>query len=152
MIGYAVNLANQALTRYTHWPFTHLGRFQGQDIGVDGTGVYRIGAADAAGSPIAAEVRIDGLLFGSDALKRMLRAYIEYRPGGDLELGLIPDEGAEAVYRIQAAGEPIEKRRVRPGRGPKAVYWSATLRNVQGGGLDVNALQLQAEAISMRVG
>lgn len=151
-VAYAVNLSNGAMTRYTHLPFTQMGRFQGWTIGVDADGVATVGGATADGAPVQAEVRIDGLRFGADTLKRILRAYVEYRPGGDLELGLVPDEGQEATYRIAAAGDPIEKRRVRPGRGPKAVYWSAILRNVGGGALDVNAIQIQAEAISRRVG
>jgi len=151
-VGYAINLSNGAMTRYTHWPFAQMGRFQGQTIGVDAGGVATVGGSTADGALVQAGVQIDGLRFGADTLKRILRAYIEYRPDGDLKLGLIPDEGQEATYRITAAGDPIEKRRVRPGRGPKAVYWSVTLANVNGGGLDVNALQIQAETLSRRVG
>lgn len=150
-VGYAVNLTTGAMTRYTHWPFTHMGRFQGADIAVDGSGVYRIGADTAAGTSIVATARIDGLRFRSDALKRITRVYLEYRPGGDIDIGLAPDEGVIQTYRLQAVTEPLGKRRVRTARGPKATYWSLVLSNVEGAAMDINAVQLQAEVLKRRV-
>ncbi|MEF8982505.1 hypothetical protein [Thiohalorhabdus sp.] len=151
-IAYSVNLQNGAVTRYTHWPFTHMGRFQGQDIAVDGSGIYRIGGDTAAGANIDATARIDGLRISSDTLKRIVRAYVAFRPSGDLDLSFAPDEGPAATYRLEASNKALDKQRVKPGRGPKGVFWSVTLANVNGGGLDVESLQVLADSLPRRIG
>ena len=151
MIAYAVNLRTGAVTRYTHWPFRRMARFQGMDIAVDGSGVCRIGADGAEGAPIQAEVRLDGLQFGAGQRKRLRRVYLYYRPGGALDVGLAPDARAVQFYRMPPTSKPLDTRRVRVGRGPDGASWSLVLRNVNGGRLDVDRIDLTAEILSRKV-
>lgn len=159
MIGYAVNLANQAVTRYTHWPFYRLRRWQGAHIAVDGGAIVELGGDRADGAPIMAEVGLEGMAFESPNFKRLVRVYLTYRPDGPVEVRLDADErrvGAVAAIHPQT---DITRVRLHPPRGPRATYWGVSLANYgervpageQGGSLDIHQIELVADVHSRGV-
>jgi hypothetical protein len=112
---------------------------------------------DDDGEPIAAYIRTGDLMLGGTARCNVPRAYLYVRQEGDLFLKtLTVDRGhrAEFWYRLTphaSDGSDAATRRVRLGRGVRAVSWAFEIANVDGADFDLRGCEVLPVVLSRRV-
>jgi hypothetical protein len=132
--AYAVNLKHNPkkgvepvdeVTRYTDYPFNQIVRYKNQYYGVSDTGLYLLGGATDAGSPINWAWKT--ALEDNDALeKKTVRSvYFSGRVGQDAEITIYAGESGQNAYTYNTPRDanPQNYRQV-VGRGVKGRYYA----------------------------
>lgn len=150
--AFAINLEGQALTQYTNYAFNSMTKFNGVYLGANDSGIYALAGADDAGVAIDAVARVGITDFGTALLKRIVRAYVGYKAGGELELRVITDETNVRRYRLASSGVAgLHGGRVKVGMGIEARYWQFEIANVGGADFTLNCLEVTPSRMGRRV-
>lgn len=155
-IAWSIGTLNKQLSKYTNFPFNSFAKLGSLYLGCTDEGVFRLDGEDDAGEDIAARIRGAMTDMGSLAMKRNPHAYLAYSAPTGLILritSIARDGEKEAhVYRLKAqtTGD-IREGRVKLGGGPRSVLWGWEIENVDGGSLDLHALQFQPVVLERKM-
>jgi hypothetical protein len=151
--GLTIDLNSKALTRYDGQPFNSMALFNGVYLAASPTGIYALTGTDDAAAAINAVVRSGLIDFGTNQLKRIRVAYINYRTDGDLTLKVTTDEGDSHEYTIERVdGASLHQNRVKIGRGLVGRHFQWEITNRDGCDFTVNDLTLMPETLRRKVG
>jgi hypothetical protein len=153
--GWVMNSDSLGVTQYGNVPFVALATHAERTLGLTETGLYVLEGDTDDGEPIAAMLRTGDLTFGTGQRKSVPRAYLYLRQDGDMILKTISSERgrrSEFWYRVVLRdGDDPGARRVRLGRGVRAVSWAFELVNVDGADFDLRGCEVLPVALSRRV-
>ena len=160
--AWVLNTRKFALTDYTNFNFNSFALFNGQVLacasrgfGVDGLagGVVVLGTqANDNGTAIDARFRTGKADYSSSYLKRVPRAYLNYKADGDIIYRTITNETGTRSYLLPSnfvAG--FQQRRVPIGKGPKSLYWQHEVENVSGSDFAVKTALVYPVTLRRRV-
>ncbi len=151
IVGYAVNVKLAAMTKYNHWPFTHVVRFRDQYVGVNTAGAFVLGAPDVDGTPFNFEFTLPKIDFGVTSLKRLVHFHGTQRNSGKVRITTTPDEGTGILYELDGLSDPgIRTRRKKLMKGPRARYWTVKVEGLEGEPFDLDDIELRAQIIHGR--
>lgn len=146
-IGWSLGAQNRQLSRYTNFPFNSFCKLGGKYLGATAEGIFELTGADDDGEPIAAKLRGAMTDLGSLAMKQTPLAYIAYSAPTGLILRTITtenDDGDKVAHTYRLRAQPAaatRQARIKLGRGVKSVFMGWEIENVDGGTLDLKALQ-----------
>ena len=150
---FVMNLKTGAVTQYDHWEFDSIVKLGDAYLGFNSAGAYTVGGTTAAGTAFDAQFKSGGHRFGTSDLKRMYRAYISYKPGGDVQFKVYKDDALQATYLLtDPAVTDLVQKRLKISRGPKekAKHWAVEFLSVDGGGLDIDGVHMYAQKLGRR--
>lgn len=142
LIAYAMNLRNGAMTHYGNYPFRFIVRFQGRNYAFNDSGAYLLEGDDDDGAKIDAHVRLPPTDFGASQEKRGPYVYIG---SGDRQQLLVTGEIDERKTVSAATSMAGRNKRAKLPRGAKGRFWAHTIRNVAGGPLDIDSIEILPE-------
>lgn len=147
---WVMNRTNSAPFRYENYDFTRYMQIGQFTYGVKSDGVYLLGQDDTdAGSPIRASIDFGSLDFGTTLHKSLTAAYLGVK-GGVLYLRVTDDTGQTYTYSsIESANMNV--RRINPGRGLRANYYSLQLLNAEGADFELADVEFRAIPLKRRV-
>lgn len=142
-----------AVTTYSGADFNSLCSFNGLLLAASSTGIYALTGDSDAGLPITAVLASGVADFQSEQFKRVLAGYAGYSADGDLELTIATDGARQHVYALTPRRPGVlHAARVKFGRGVDGRYWQWRLSNRAGAAFALDALTLDAVALSRRIG
>ena len=147
MTTYCINLANRAVTRYTNMDALAFERIGDKMYAVCSDGIYLIGNGETVnttdnGAAIDAVVTFGMADFKERNLKRMGNVYVGAEGTCTIQFNL--DGGdTTAEYDATHTGSGIGTRRIKVGKGHRSRYWQPVLRNVSGGNVEIDAIDLE---------
>lgn len=152
-VGVALNTHTRAVSTYDGLGFNSLTEFNGLVLAATASGIVALTGDTDNGAPITAQV-VGGVSdLGAPQFKRVLAGYVGYRAAGALDLTMVTDEHHEYVYKLEPRRlDQIHASRVKFGRGVEGRYWQWKLANRDGADFSLDALTLDAAALSRRVG
>jgi len=144
--AYAINLATGAVTRYTNYPFVNILRYGTKYYGIAATGVYEIGGSLDITTQIDAHIKTFGTIFGNKKMKRVPYVYSSGRSDGGVVVGVTADEGTAYEYESDWGEVPgSTNHRTKVGNGIRGVYYAFDVKNVSGGSLELDSLDVTVE-------
>ncbi len=153
--GWSTETTNRASARYENFPFNSLARIGEHYLGASDDGLYLLGGADDAGSPIPAFILTGELDFDSPHLKRVTDAFIGCTSEGRLVLKVITTQDGvrkERWYKSTNAAIGNDRdARIELGVGVKSRYWQFQLCNEDGNDLELDRMDLEVIRLSRRV-
>lgn len=147
--AYALNIENKAVTRHDV-SFDRVIKFGGTYYGVRSDGFYALGAGDDDGTAIDATVRLHGNSFEKPFHKRITDAYMSSTTDDQMTVKPICDtrEGLATQTHTLATAD---RKRAKLNRGFRGTYWGFEIKNVNGGQMNINDLELHVEDIARRI-
>jgi len=144
--AYAINLTTGAVTHYTNYPFDNILRFGAKYYGIAPTGIFEIGGSTDLTAQIDAHIKTFATKFGSDKMKRVPYVYSSGRSGGGVVVGVTADEGTTYEYESDW-GEVLgsTNHRTQVGKGIRGVYYAFDVKNVNGGSLELDGIDVRVE-------
>jgi hypothetical protein len=141
--GWAMNVANGAVTRFTNYPFRTFVRFENNYYGVGMSGgLYKIGGDLDVDKPIAwdFETGLDDL--DNPAQKGILGVYVDGVIEKGAELTIITDTRARYTYTMytRSHGDDYRPYRVECGRGIRTRNVGIAMSSTVGGYVEVNQI------------
>jgi hypothetical protein len=155
--AWVINTDSLGVTQYAQFPFDALATHAGRTYGLTATGLYELTGDDDDGEPIAAWIKTGDLTLGGTRRSSVPRAYLYVRQDGDLMLKTTTtDKGHRAVhwYRLTpstVSGDDVATRRVRLGRGVRAVSWAFEIANVDGADFDLRGCEVLPVVLTRRI-
>ncbi|MGD9643800.1 MAG: hypothetical protein AB7V08_13805 [Elusimicrobiales bacterium] len=155
-IAWSIGTNNRQLSKYTNFPFNSFAKLGDLYLGCNSEGIFRLEGASDAGEDISAMLRGAMTDMGSMAMKRNPYAYLAYSAPTGLILRtiLVNEDGeqTEHVYRLRAQPTGnIREGRIKLGEGPRSVMWGWKIENVDGGELELHALQFKPVALARKM-
>jgi PKD repeat protein len=147
---FAINLKNLGISEYTNYGFNSICKFDGQYYGMNSGGIYILEGDTDAGSPIEAVIETGRDDFKMRNVKHLADAFITMRGDGEYILGFITEDGQ--LYEYPIATEMLEAGTIKVdgGKGGCSQYWGIKFRNTNGAKFEIEALELNAEALRRR--
>ncbi len=140
--GWAVNIENNAASRYMGLPANSIARFKGRSFVSNASGIHEVGGDTDAGQPIAASVEFLTTDFSTSFEKRMEKAYLGVRSNGKLRLKVKVKGKDPQYYVIEPSqrndGAEAKGTRVPIGKGLVGRYWGMRLDNVDGADFELD--------------
>lgn len=116
-VTYAVNLTNNAVTRYTEG-YRRFLRVNGKHYAIGHDDVLYLLEGDTRdGDTITGHVLTHPSDFGASNKKRVVKGYVDARGGGTLYAGLVADEETRSYPAAIEAGTGGQNHPFKPGRG-----------------------------------
>jgi len=155
--AYVVTLNNPAkpVTRYTNYPFQSIVRFGNDYLMFGPSGVFKLGGADDAGTPIAWSFKFGqttetpGDEFGQGYKKTNLGVYFDGRFTGTAQLSVSVDDGTVYTYSKLMPDNKRDTLRFVPGKGLRGFAWQFGLSGA--GPLDVYRAEFLQHALARKV-
>jgi hypothetical protein len=122
--GYAMNIANKAVTTYSSWDFTSLSSC----YGTKPDGIYltdTVGVANAT-------VNFGKCNFGVDEKKQLPAVYIGMDSLQAMNLRVQAPKAVDYTYPTRSSGAGMQMQRIDPGKGLWANWFDLTLMNTEG--------------------
>lgn len=152
-VGVALNTHTRAVSTYDGLAYNSLAEFNGMVLAATASGIVALTGDNDQGAPIVAQVAGGVSDLGAPQFKRVLAGYVGYRAAGTLDLTMVTDEHHEYVYKLEPRRlDQIHASRVKFGRGVEGRYWQWKLANRDGADFALDALTLDATALSRRLG
>lgn len=142
LIAYALNVRTGAMTPYDNYPFRFIVRFQGQNLGIGPDGVFLLEGDRDVGENINAHITLPPTDFGVSQEKRGPYVYIGSDDRQQLLVTAEIDEKKTVTAATAMAGR---NKRAKMPRGAKGRFWAHTVRNVNGGRLDIDSIEILPE-------
>lgn len=155
-IAWSIGTNNRQLSKYTNFPFNSFAKLGDLYLGCSSEGIFRLDGPNDDGEAISAKLRGAMTDMGSLGMKRNPYAYLAYSaPTGLILRTILVDEAGdqvEHVYRLtaQPTGN-IREGRVKLGEGPRSVMWGWKIENVDGGELELHALQFKPVVLARKM-
>jgi hypothetical protein len=151
--GIVMNLANQAISTYSNYPFNSLAKFNGRYLAAGADGIYELGGDSDNGTLILSKIKTGPMDFGEKFIKYLRNAWLTYRSDGHLELVLYVDENEDSpVSRsTEIASDEIHEERIKVPRGLRGRYYTIELKNMSGANFDLDKLSLLVESIRRKI-
>lgn len=141
-LAFAMNLPSEAVSQYQFFPFNSACMFNGIPLACGHDGIYQLeNGNDDAGVQIDAVIQFPKTNFGSDYVKRFRYLYLGYRSEGDLALDLTADDGTTQSFTLPATLPGQQSGiRVPVSTIAQGVYWTLTLRNLDGNAFTLSSI------------
>ena len=141
--GWLINKDTKAASRYEGFKFNSLdGEFGAMD-----DGIYQLTGTTNNGVAINAFIETGLMDFGKPQLKHVNHAYIRAYDNLQLSLDMT---GSETInYLVSPTGDEPGKAHL--AKGDRARKWKLKLSNVNGGGFELESIELDEEVLSRRV-
>lgn len=153
--AYALNLKHNAeaqdeLTRYTNYPFTHIVRYKNSYFGINSTGLYLLEGTTDDGTAIAFDVKTHKSDFGSDQKKTIVDAFFGGRMGAAATITLHVGETSSQAYAYTTPrGSTAQNYRQSFGKGIKDRYYA--LEAAGSGALTIDTITLNIATLARKV-
>ena len=135
-LAYVMNIETGAITRYLNYGFDNVVNFNSKYYGIKADGIYELTGNTDAGTAIDAAIEFSPNDFGNPHLKRCHYLYVD---SSDTTLSSPKYDGISCgPYTSNFMG-----RRTQVGKGGKGRYWGLVVQNQNGGGMDVNSIELE---------
>ena len=149
---YAINLTTGAVTQLLLGGFDKLVTAHGRLYGLKNGALTRLeGDVDGTTTTIPATIRFAPQTFGTNVVKRISDVYWSTREADGITMELVADE--RTVWRYQTPTDTAPAfgtHKIKPGRGVTFHTAGLTLRNRDGGALDVGGVELLVSALSRK--
>lgn len=147
-IAWSLGTTNKQLSKYTNYPcnsFAKLGRVY---LGCTDEGIFQLDGTDDDGEQINARLRGALTDMGTLAMKRNTTAYLAYSAPTGLILRTITTtkDGDKVAHTYRLKAQPagaIREGRIKLGGGVASMMWGWEIENVDGGPLELHALQFK---------
>ncbi len=140
--GWVMDTTNFAVGRYDNYPFNSFAPIDGKYYGANSNGLYLLEGDDDDGEEINAFARFGLNDMGTNANKRIRRAYLGIRNDGSVILKIVDDDG-EAHYRqMDKTNTRINREFVNVGRSINSVYFQFEVENVGGADFEVSDIMI----------
>lgn len=154
--AYALNLkhtdptAQDELTRYTNFPFTHVVRYKNSYFGVSSGALYLLEGTTDNTTPIPFNVKTATTDFGAPEQKTVQYAYFGGRMGAASTVSITAGEATPVSYSYATPRGPLAQNYRQPfGRGIKARYFSF---GVSGSDvLEIDSIDLDVLTLKRRI-
>ena len=158
--AYALNLnhndpnANDEMTRYTNFPFTHIVRYQGSYFGVNSTGLYLLEGTTDYADPVPTKIpwafKTAMTDFKSPFIKTVVSAYFAGRLGPTASVQLYVGENVAKTYSYTCPrGDHAQNYRQKFGRGIEYRYYALGASGT--GTLALDAIEFNAINTTRRI-
>ncbi len=158
--AYALNLnhndpnANDEMTRYTNFPFTHIVRYQGSYFGVNGTGLYLLEGTTDFAEPTPTKIpwafKAAMTDFKSPFIKTVVSAYFAGRLGPTASVQLyVGENGAKTFSYTCPRGDHAQNYRQKFGRGIDSRYYALGASGT--GSLALDSIEFNAINTTRRI-
>ncbi len=138
-----VNTDLWAATRFTNYDFDSYAKIGDSYYAASEDGLFELDGDDDDGTGIDASAMLKQDRAGSSQQKRVDRVYVHGTSDGKVEVRVITPAGDLYAYRSEVSlGDEVSVQRVKIGRGLVAQYWRFEVRNVDGGALDVDEIEV----------
>ena len=149
---YAINLTTGAVTQLLLGGFDKLVTAHGRLYGLKSGALTRLeGDVDGSATTIPATIRFAPQTFGSNAVKRMSDVYWSTREADGITMELVADE--RTVWRYQTPTDTAPAygtHKIKTGRGVSFHTVGLTVRNRNGGALDIGGAELLVSPLSRK--
>ena len=149
---YAINLSTGAVTQLLLGGFDKLVTAHGRLYGLKAGALTRLeGDVDGSATTIPATIRFAPQTFGSNAVKRMSDVYWSTREADGITMELVADE--RTVWRYQTPTDTAPAygtHKIKTGRGVSFHTVGLTVRNRNGGALDIGGVELLVGPLSRK--
>jgi hypothetical protein len=149
---YAINLTTGAVTQLLLGGFDKLVTAHGRLYGLKSGALTRLeGNVDGTVTTIPATIRFAPQTFGSNAVKRMSDVYWSTREADGITMELVADE--RTVWRYQTPTDTAPAygtHKIKTGRGVSFHTAGLTVRNRNGGALDIGGVELLVSPLSRK--
>ena len=140
--GWALNLKNFALTKYSGYNFNSMGFSDGVTLGADSTGIYELSGSDDDGTDIDAFARFGVTDFDIKHKLNVREAYLGIRKDGEMVIKTITNEHLERWYHLKSTHDGMGTERVKFAKGVKSGYWQFEVHNKDGGDFDLDYMEV----------
>jgi hypothetical protein len=156
--AYSVNLSHKTgdpaptdeVTRYTHFPFDRIVRYQGSYFGVAADGLYLLEGTTDDGADIAYAMKTCLDDFGMAEQKTVASAYLAGRLGPNITVTLHAGEDGAQTYEYDTLrGPPAQNHREKFGRGVKNRYFALGLAGTDA--LELDSIELEINKLTRRI-
>lgn len=137
---WVVNLDTNAASQYDGYAFNSFFTRAGQQYGVADDGIYLLEGDDDAGLDIDAIVELGLSDLGDSRHKSVPSIYLGVASTGRMVVKVAAD-GATHYYEARSSSADLKTHRVEPGRGLRAVNWSFSVLNQDGGDFDLASIE-----------
>ena len=144
--GWAMNLENQAVSKYEAFNFNSISPRFGCGAG----GIYRLGGSTDNGTVISSFVQTGKLDMATSQIKRVTD-YYHMQDGGKLTLSVTADNTPTAIAYTTAATTKEATEKLNLARGAKGRYWLFSLANVAGSAATVREPEIVVETLSRKI-
>ena len=141
--GWAVNLSNKGVTRYTGFDFTS---YSG-DYATATDGIHEIGVL----AEVSASIDLGQENFGSEQEKRMPAIYLESSSGFPLVVTVQASGGVEYDYSARSYSETLDIHRADPGKGLRSNRFKLIVKNGDGDDFNLASVSFAPVASSRRI-
>lgn len=149
--GYAMNVANGALSRYPSYNFDSMFRFNGEYYGILNNTMFALNGASDNGLDIDSVAEVSPSSFNKTELKRLTYTYVGGRANQAIQVEPVGDEKIVGTYLSPALDRTgTHTRRVTLPRGARARYWGLRISNVAGDELDIESIEYKTELLTRR--
>jgi hypothetical protein len=147
----SIEMATEAMTRYTRYPFTQIVRFGSSYYGASTDGLYLLEGDTDDGAPIAWDFELTQNDFGQPNLKRIVSSVIGGRIPPLSNFTLKIGERADETYSYNNAHDTtVQNYRQRFGRGVRARYLSVGMNCAQGSDFEIDSISMEVETLSRK--
>lgn len=140
---WVVNTGLWAATRFENYPFDSYARIGDRYFAASEEGLFELTGATDAGSPISSSVMLKRDRAQSSQQKRVDRVYVHGTSDKKVEVRVVTPQGDVHAYKSEVGlGDEVTVQRVKLGRGLVAQYWQLEVRNVSGGDLELDQIEV----------
>jgi hypothetical protein len=138
-----VNTDLWAATRFTNFSFDSYARIGDRYFAASPDGLFELTGDTDDEEQIDASVMLPRDRSGTSQQKRVDRAYVHGTSDKKLEIRVITPSGDVHAYKSEVElGDEVTVQRVKIGRGLVAQYWQFEARNVAGGDLSIDQIEV----------
>lgn len=140
---WVVNTENWGATRFDNYSFNSFAKIGDQYYGASDDGLFELDGETDAGEEIDASALFRRDRAGSSQQKHVDRVYVHGTSDNKVEVRVVAPDGKLYAYRSEVElGDEVTVQRVKIGRGLVAQYWQMEVRNVAGGELNVDQIEV----------
>ena len=147
--AWVINANTKAVSMYDEYPFHSLIPHQGKFYGISDEGLFLLEGDDDDGSKIDAFVLTKKTDFGNTTLNRVPYVYAGADAPDGLTVAVHTDEG-RFEYSAPAT-DGLQNTRAKIGMGLRSRFWQVELRNVDGGDMTIESLEVMPTKQDRRI-
>jgi hypothetical protein len=138
--AYVMNMTNQAVTRYTNYPFIHLAKIGNDYYGFKADGIYKITGSLDVSTDVIGSITTKETDFGVMQSKNVAAVYADT----DAKIDVTPIVDGTASIKHSAI---FNGRKIKLGRGTTGRYWAFRIDKIT----ELNTLEYLPEQSQRRV-
>lgn len=144
-LGLCLQLERMAVSQYANYNFNSMTKFNGQYLGANENGIFRLDNGDLDGtSKIPAFFELLTSDWGIENQKRIRTIYVGYETNGQLVLKVKDDDNNEREYILEPNHLDNSQHGAKlPGdRGGKGRYWMIRVDNMNGADFSIDNIRI----------